>query len=51
MDCDLNTFINEILGKWGFTMADWIYLQNAYKMEKEIKKQMDIRDEFNEEKY
>jgi uncharacterized protein YutD len=35
MDCDLNTFVREILGKWGFTMGDWIYLQQAYEREKE----------------
>lgn len=49
MDCNLETFVNEILGKWGFTMADWIYLQSAYEMEKKIQKKMNIRDEFNTE--
>ncbi len=47
MNCDLETFVNEILGKWGFTMADWIYLQNAYEMERKIQKEMNIRDRFN----
>lgn len=44
MKCDLETFCNEILGKWGFTMADWVYLQNAWQMEREIQRQIDIRD-------
>lgn len=44
MDCDLKTFTNEILGRWGFTMADWIYLQQAYEREREIQRQLDIRD-------
>lgn len=44
MDCDLETFTSEILGKWGFTMDDWIYLQQAYEREKQIQKLMNIRD-------
>jgi hypothetical protein len=44
MDCDLKTFCTEILGKWGFTLADWIYLQQAYEREREIQRIMDERD-------
>lgn len=52
MDCNLETFVREILGKWGFTMSDWIYLQNAYEMEREIQRQCDIRDGYDpEERY
>lgn len=45
MDCDLETFMREILGKWGFTMADWVYLQSGYEREREIQKKMDLLDE------
>lgn len=47
MDCDLETFTREILGKWGFTMSDWIYLQQAYEREREIQRQCDIRDGYD----
>ena len=47
MNCDLETFINEILGKWGFTMDDWIYLQQAYEREEQIQCLMNIRDKFD----
>ncbi len=47
MDCDFETFTREILGKWGFTLSDWVYLQQAYEREIKIKKLMDIRDCLN----
>lgn len=46
MDCDLETFVNEILGKWGFTLSDWVYLQQAYEREKIIQDQMNKRDKY-----
>jgi len=37
MDCDLRTFVSELLGKYGFTMFDWCILQQAYDNERNIK--------------
>lgn len=47
MDCDFETFTNELLGNYGFKISDWVYLTQINQMEKSIQYQMDIRDGFN----
>jgi len=50
MDCDLQTFTNELLGKYGFTLMDWMYLQQRKATEIMTQELFDLRDEIRRKK-
>ena len=50
MDCDLTTFTNELLGKYGFTLGDWIYLTQKKTLEHMNEELFDLRDEIRRRK-
>ena len=44
---DINTFVNELLGKCGLSLSDFIYINQGREREREIQRQMDIRDGYD----
>lgn len=43
----LQDFTNNVLGKWGFELEDYIYISQGRARSMELQRQMDIRDGYD----